>query len=95
MKLLGAIALFLPFASAIWPIPSSYTSGDTVLWVDKKVKITYNGETQSVGYIQNSSNPNGTVTGAQIVATAIQRTLDTIFTQNFIPWKFHPRNSNF
>ncbi|TKA73999.1 hypothetical protein B0A49_03890 [Cryomyces minteri] len=95
MKLFGAIALFLPFASAIWPIPSSYASGDSVLWVDKKVKITYNSETQSVGYMQNSSNPNGTVTGAQIVATAIQRTLDTIFTQNFIPWKFHPRNSNF
>lgn len=30
-----------------------------------------------------------------IVETAIRRTYNTIFSQNFVPWKFHPRNSPF
>ena len=31
----------------------------------------------------------------QIVQAAIQRTQDELLTDNFVPWKFHPRNSNF
>lgn len=30
-----------------------------------------------------------------MVETAIQQTHDTLFKQNIIPWKFHPRNSEF
>ena len=35
------------------------------------------------------------MTGAQIVGTAVQRTYQTIFNQNYVPWKFHPRNADF
>ena len=28
-------------AAALWPIPTTYTSGDDVLWIDRNVKINY------------------------------------------------------
>ena len=33
--------------------------------------------------------------GRTVVDAAIDRTKDRLFNENFIPWKFHPRNSNF
>ncbi|EON63851.1 hypothetical protein W97_03079 [Coniosporium apollinis CBS 100218] len=42
MRSLAALTLLTPFAAAIWPLPSSYTSGDTVLWIDGGVQISYN-----------------------------------------------------
>jgi hexosaminidase len=33
--------------------------------------------------------------GPEIVQYAVHRTYATIFEKNFIPWKFHPRNSDF
>ena len=41
---------------------------------------------------------NGTATGvtpANIISEAVQRAHDTIFTQNFVPWKFYTRMSEF
>lgn len=40
---------------------------------------------------QDSSNP----WTSKIVNQAIERTYDTLFNKNFIPWKFHERNSDF
>ncbi len=41
------------------------------------------------------SGSSSNLLSSRIVQTAVQRTYKTIFSQNFVPWKFHPRNSNF
>jgi len=44
------------------------------------------------------NNEDDTVTAnttQQIINTAVQRTLRTILQQNFVPWKFNPRNSDY
>jgi len=56
MKLLGAVALFAPLAAALWPIPSSYSSGSTVLWIGSDVKVTYNGA-NDVGSVKYPNEP--------------------------------------
>lgn len=106
--------LLVAYTAAIWPIPSSYSSGDSVLWIDNSVRITYNGAQvqpsslggntldmqilnaimiQGAGY--GSQGINGTSASQAIINTAISDTLDTLFNKNFVPWKFHPRNSNY
>lgn len=97
---------------AIWPLPSSYSSGNTTLWIDKSVKVTYNGAEQveespcgpfrwddahalqSTLGSYNVACSNVTVT-SKIVANAVERTYDTLFNKNFVPWMFHPRFSNY
>ncbi len=41
MKFLSAIIQLSPLAAAIWPIPTEYTYGEGVLWINSNVKITY------------------------------------------------------
>ena len=41
------------------------------------------------------NNGNRTGDNHTIVQAAIQRTKDTLFNEGFVPWKFHPRNSDF
>ena len=40
------LALCAGVTQAVWPIPSSYESGDGVLWIDQSVNIKYNGVAQ-------------------------------------------------
>ncbi|KAM0718011.1 hypothetical protein Q7P37_006343 [Cladosporium fusiforme] len=118
MNLIFYTALFAATATAIWPIPTTYTHGNKVLWIDESVEITYNGAGQEVsfytapphpleeatyhyqthlkpyGYGQDSHQSSSSPT-QRIVSTAIERTYDTIFRKNFVPWKFNPRFSNF
>jgi hexosaminidase len=113
MNLLCYGVLFAATASAIWPIPSSYSHGDSVLWIDQSVQFTYNGAGQVSHVTVPLLNRDTTYqyqahlgsyghTGYQnvssserIVTNAIGRTLETLFKQNFVPWKFHPRFSKF
>lgn len=46
MRFFRAIALCASTVSAIWPLPSSYEHGETVLWIDQSVKVSYNGASQ-------------------------------------------------
>lgn len=48
MKVLGVLAIGAPLAAALWPIPSQYTSGNTTLWIDSDVKVTYNAPSNQV-----------------------------------------------
>ncbi|KAI6791214.1 putative cytochrome 52A4 [Hortaea werneckii] len=97
-------------AAALWPIPSTFTSGDKALWIDRDVKINYRiaesvGElhlTQNVltkadqEHESSYGNPSGNMSwSSQIVENAKERTIDTLFNKNFVPWKFHPRFSDF
>lgn len=110
-KLLCVALSFAAYASAIWPIPTTYTAGNSTLWIDQNVQIIMNGSSSTVGSltIQNSffnlfrSNANTADAQAygsqspsnQIIEQAISRTKTTLFKQNFVPWKFHPRNADF
>ncbi|WPH04861.1 putative cytochrome 52A4 [Acrodontium crateriforme] len=89
MKLSSALALFAGCASALWPLPVNYTSGHDVLWIDNNIKINYKAQ-GSYGYGSQSSAWTN-----KIVNNAIERTYDTLFNKNFVPWKFHPRFSDY
>lgn len=82
LRLLQLTALLASGVAAIWPLPSSYTSGDSVLFIDPSVQITLNG-----GYTSTNSS--------RIITTAINETMNTLFNQQFVPWRFHPRFSDF
>ena len=43
----------------------------------------------------NESQATTTMRSRTVVEAAIDRTKDRLFNEKFIPWKFHPRNSNF
>lgn len=46
MKSFAVVPLLAAGVSALWPIPSKYTHGDGVLWINphnKNVSIIYNG----------------------------------------------------
>ena len=93
------------FVSAIWPKPSSYTSGNDVLWIDGNVHVSFcTGPqvrfTEQLSWTRHTdwTNQYGNSTGnssSTIVKTAIQRFSTTVLQQNFVPWKFNPRNSKF
>lgn len=92
---------------AIWPAPQSFTSGSSVLWIAPSVHVTYNGgsvwsssfpdyfhsQTEEVLGIQNSYvGSNESFCSQSIVQGAISRALQTLFTQNLVPWKLVARN---
>ncbi|CAK4033151.1 glycoside hydrolase family 20 [Lecanosticta acicola] len=110
MRTSSLLALLATGAQAIWPLPSKYTSGHGVLFIDQaKVKVTYNGP----GHVSLSSlfpgdpmftygeqqpqgnKQSGTAGAPRIISSAIDRTYDTLFNKNFVPWMLHPRLSNF
>ncbi|KAF2724356.1 glycoside hydrolase family 20 protein [Polychaeton citri CBS 116435] len=90
MKLLP-IALFVASAAAVWPIPKEYSHGDSVVWIDKNVKVSYNGASS----VRQHFPPYSFQTVSAIISNAVERTYDTLFNKNFYPWKFHPRFSDF
>ncbi|GAB7360941.1 hypothetical protein MBLNU230_g0925t1 [Neophaeotheca triangularis] len=61
-------------------------------WIDENVKINYNGASYS--YDENPSIRKDNDAG-DIVTNAVERTYDTLFKKNFVPWKFHNRTSDF
>ncbi|KAK5321638.1 Glucosamine-6-phosphate isomerase (Glucosamine-6-phosphate deaminase) (GNPDA) (GlcN6P deaminase) [Exophiala xenobiotica] len=44
---------------------------------------------------KNESDPLAYNASEEIVNIAVERAVITIFEQNFVPWKFNPRNSNY
>ncbi|KAI9835289.1 MAG: hypothetical protein M1819_002433 [Sarea resinae] len=104
MRSLFILSALLPFASALWPIPVNYTSGSTVLWIAPDVQINYSASnftasnsvrTNSVTRRNYVRRDNGTTSAGPLVQNAVRRALNTIFTESYVPWKFHPRNSAF
>ena len=96
---------FAASASAIWPYPETYYHGTDVLWMSSNISIIYHGpgtsnETSQSKHRRRQGDKNNTtsssITNAKdIVDAAIDRAHNLIFTQNFVPWKFYARNSNF
>jgi hexosaminidase len=104
------LSLFVVQILAVWPIPSNITLGEEVLFVDRRVKFIFNGAAQvaspqpeqmpleqdlNVFDLQHGSYDHHNMSPQKIISTAIKTTTQTLFEQNFIPWKFHPRHSDF
>ena len=104
------LSLFAVQIHAIWPIPSSSSMGEGALFLDRNVKFIYNGAAQVAAPqpeqipfehdLNNFSSQYGTygqknASSQKIISTAIKTTTQTLFEQNFVPWKFHPRHSDF
>lgn len=58
MRVLLPFSLLLASATAIpvWPLPVSYTTGNTTLWVDKNVQITVSGVAKVSKYLKTQKN---------------------------------------
>ncbi|KAI9697105.1 MAG: N-acetyl-glucosamine-6-phosphate deacetylase [Bogoriella megaspora] len=104
MKFINAVVACAPAVSALWPIPATYNHGDTALFLDDSVKVTYNGQevdlhaasvTSFAAPAKYGTTNSSSVTSAQIVGTAVQRTYQTVLNQSYVPWQFHPRNAKF
>lgn len=100
-------ASFASMVLALWPIPSQYTHGDSILWIDNNVQVEYGLQGQvcletpvwqrsraDMCFVKDNNVfiPSDT---QNIVNTAVDRAFNTIFNQNFVPWKFNPRNSDY
>jgi hexosaminidase len=112
-----SLLLLASLTLAIWPIPVSYTAGNTTLWIKPDVQIILNGTLQvgsltlrqylsvfdfrtNANVLDDQSNLNTNygdhkLPSLAIVEMAIGRAKKTLFKHNFVPWKFHPRNSEF
>ena len=90
---------------AIWPAPQSFTTGDSVLWIAPSIHVSYNGgnvrspypddfysQTEEVFGVQYTADALNSFSGQAIVQGAVSRALETLFTQNLVPWKLVARN---
>lgn len=96
-----ALRLLLPFLvvlepvaaqglGGLWPVPQpTFNSGTTPLFINKDVKVTYNGESLTL----EANNEPASLTSSDITAAAVSRAMNNIFNQNFVPWVLVPRNS--
>ncbi|KAG9671044.1 putative cytochrome 52A4, partial [Aureobasidium melanogenum] len=104
------LSLFVIQVLAIWPLPSKMTTGEGVLFVDHTVKFIYNGAAQvafpppdqmpfeqdlNLFASQQGDYGHHNTSTQKVISTAIKSTTQTLFEQNFVPWKFHPRHSDF
>jgi hexosaminidase len=113
LKFIMWFPIYLVFAlcsevRAVWPAPQSFTSGNSVFWIERDVGVTYNGESvwwnsffdvsysqteQKVLVSQSSQAPgHGAFTSSSVVQSAVSRALQIIFTQSLVPWKLVARN---
>lgn len=110
MKTIAAFLYLVQTAVSLWPIPAQYTHGTDVLWIDPDVKISYQGASgvsasPGIPYqypladldlmLKATGGATNDSASASIIQTAIDGATDTLFNKNFLPWKFHPRNSNY
>ncbi len=51
--LLSTLALCVSLTSAIWPIPSQYSAGTSVLWISRDVQFSYSISRNAVSRNQN------------------------------------------
>ncbi|KAF3762982.1 family 20 glycoside hydrolase [Cryphonectria parasitica EP155] len=72
----------------LWPVPQpTFSSGNTSLFINEDIQVTLNGAslTYTADYEPSS------LSSAQLVQAGVSRTLDSIFSANFVPWMLVPR----
>lgn len=111
MRSLLSVLLLAGSVLAIWPLPTEYEHGKEVLWITRdQVEVRYNnnqaGSVVSVPecldekrllltYEGQQSPTTDAGNASKMVQNAVQRTYDTLFGKNFVPWMLRPRLSNF
>ncbi|ORY11837.1 glycoside hydrolase superfamily [Clohesyomyces aquaticus] len=91
MKSLLPISLFASLTTALWPIPSSYNHGNSLVWIGKDVQVNWSGAKQILKRSYGNESNGGAPNADDMVDYAIKQTHRTIFDHGFVPWKFHPR----
>ncbi|KAL8665450.1 MAG: hypothetical protein Q9168_007690 [Polycauliona sp. 1 TL-2023] len=100
------LLLPLPLCSALWPLPASYEQGEIVVWLDRDLAFQYTITNQSTAQPSSQSNAStnaatngtsnlGAASSYAIVQAALQRAQDRLLNDKFVPWKFHPRHTDF
>ncbi|KAI1828080.1 glycoside hydrolase superfamily [Xylaria intraflava] len=87
--LLSLLLLVSTPVLAIWPAPSSITTGDSTLWIKSQLAVTYNGKNLpwKFGY-----EPKGTdFSSTEIVRGGVARAMESIVQKNFVPWMLYNR----
>lgn len=71
----------------LWPVPQpGFSSGSTPLFISEDIDVTYNGA--SLDYTDSDTS---SLASSAIVKAGVSRTLESIFTANFVPWMLVPR----
>lgn len=74
---------------AIWPAPSSISTGNSTLWIGPKLAVTYNGKHLPWAY---GYEPQGTkFSSSDIVKGGVGRAMKNIVHKNFVPWMLYNR----
>ena len=100
------LVLAFPQVFAVWPIPKSIQTGNSVLWIEPTLTVIYNNKSlwhlvslfqQDTEQVIGKSNPDATasISSEAMVQQAISRILNYLFKKGLVPWKLHPRNSLF
>ncbi|KAI2628980.1 glycoside hydrolase superfamily [Xylaria nigripes] len=74
---------------AIWPAPSSISTGNSTLWIQSKLAVTYNGKHLPWNFGYEPQGPNSTST--EIVRGGVARAMNNIVKNNFVPWMLYDR----
>ncbi|KAJ4297104.1 Glucosamine-6-phosphate isomerase (Glucosamine-6-phosphate deaminase) (GNPDA) (GlcN6P deaminase) [Collariella sp. IMI 366227] len=77
--------------AAIWPAPTNYTKGESVLYLHQNIVVTYNGAAIPYTYGYTPQD----LKSKEVVQGGVSRTLAGIFGSKFVPWKLHKPNSQF
>lgn len=106
--LIAMAVLALQPVYALWPIPQEVSTGSDVLFINKNIKVTYNGalvnwksgNTQSKRNFRAKnlairSNNTTPMTSSQIVQNGVSRAMKTIFDQGFVPWMLNEPGSDY
>ncbi|KAI0817711.1 glycoside hydrolase family 20 protein [Xylaria sp. FL0064] len=75
---------------AIWPAPSSISTGDSTLWIGPALSVSYNGKNLpwAFGYEPQGSK----FSSIEIVKGGVGRAMNNIVHKNFVPWMLYGRN---
>ncbi|KAL8645439.1 MAG: hypothetical protein Q9226_007303 [Calogaya cf. arnoldii] len=100
--------LHASLTSALWPLPASYEHGQAVVWLDRDLTFQYAITNQVRDLRTSAANSSSVLNGTStqlptlntassyvLVQAAIQRAQERLLNDTFVPWKFHPRHSNF
>ncbi|TGJ86242.1 hypothetical protein E0Z10_g2540 [Xylaria hypoxylon] len=74
---------------AIWPAPSSISTGESTLWIGSGLSVTYNGKILpwTFGYEPKGSK----FSSSEIVKGGVARAMKSIVQTNFVPWMLYNR----
>jgi hexosaminidase len=93
-SVLAVVALALSPANALWPVPKTLSTGNSTLWIDQTVSVTYNGE--SLSYASSYSPPPGSdFSSIDIVQGGVSRALGAIFEHGLTPWMLRGRDAHY